>query len=438
LEVGCVSDRSETDEWHVAREHALPDESTARARRNYIPPQVGGWARVVGFVTDMRDGLPGSHHLYVHVPFCRLVCAYCDFVTVGGRTGEMRRYIEALLNELAHRPAHGRLETIYFGGGTPSLLPAALVERVVEAAVERWGAVPTEVTLEANPSQREAPDWPGLRAAGVNRISLGLQSLRDAELAALARGHSAQEARAAFDDARAIFHNVSIDLIYGIPGQSLADWGQGLRGAVALEPSHLSLYALQLVLQPDEWAAPPRAGALRWRRRMRHGQDDELAASQYRLAEELLDRAGYRHYELSSWAQPGSESRHNRAYWERRPYTGIGAGAHSFDGATRSWNVRDLDRYLAEAAAGRRPLEGREELSDRTKEFEALALGLRLVDGVSRTTFAAEFGVDPVERYPGALGETTRAGLLEVERDALRLTAAGRLLANEALVAFVP
>ena len=135
MEVGCVSDRSETDEWHVAREHALPDGSTARARGNYIPPQVGGWARVVGFVTDMRDGSPGSHHLYVHVPFCRLVCAYCDFVTVGGRTGEMRRYIEALLNELAHRPAHGRLETIYFGGGTPSLLPAALVERVVEAAV---------------------------------------------------------------------------------------------------------------------------------------------------------------------------------------------------------------------------------------------------------------------------------------------------------------
>jgi oxygen-independent coproporphyrinogen-3 oxidase len=384
------------------------------------------------------DGSRGSHHLYVHVPFCRLVCAYCDFVTVGGRTREMRRYVEALLTELAHRPTSGLLETIYFGGGTPSLMPAASLERVVEAAVERWGSVPTEVTLEANPSQREAPDWRALRAAGVNRISLGLQSLRDAELTALARGHSAQEARAAFDAARATFDNVSVDLIYGIPGQSLVDWGEGLRAAVALEPNHLSLYALQLALEPDEWAALPRPGALRWRRRMQRGQDDELAANQYRVAEELLDAAGYRHYELSSWARPGAESRHNRACWERRPYTGIGAGAHSFDGAARSWNVRDLDRYLAEAASGRRPLEAQEELSDRTKEFEALALGLRLVDGVSRTTFAAEFGVDPVERYPSALAETTRAGLVEVERDALRLTPAGRLLANEALVAFVP
>ncbi len=352
--------------------------------------------------------------------------------------GEIRRYVDALLTELAYRPTPGLLETIYFGGGTPSLMPEKAVERVVEAAVERWGAVPTEVTLEANPSQREAPDWRGLRAAGVNRISLGLQSLRDAELTALARGHCADEAHAAFDAARATFDNVSVDLIYAIPGQSLADWAEGLRAAVALDPNHLSLYALQLALQPDEWAAPPRAGALRWRRRMQQHQDDELAADQYRLAEELLDGAGYRHYELSSWARPGGESRHNRAYWERRPYTGIGAGAHSFDGAARSWNVRDLDRYLAEAASGRRPLEGQEELSDRTIEFEALALGLRLVEGVSRRAFAAEFGADPVERYPGALAETTGAGLLEVERDALRLTPAGRLLANEALVAFVP
>jgi oxygen-independent coproporphyrinogen-3 oxidase len=379
-----------------------------------------------------------SHHLYVHVPFCRLVCAYCDFVTVGGRTGEMARYVEALLVELAGRAAPGSLTTIYFGGGTPSLVPAESIERVVRAAVELWRIVPTEVTVEANPSQRETPDWTGLRSAGVNRLSLGLQSLRDPELAALARGHSAEEARAAFAAASASFENVSIDLIYGIPGQSLADWADGLRAAVALGPSHLSLYALQLALQPDEWAAPPRDGALRWRRRMVQRQDDGLAADQYRLAEEMLDTAGYRHYELSSWARPGFESRHNRAYWQRRPYTGIGAGAHSYDGAVRSWNLRDLDRYLAEAVSGRRPLEGQEELSDRTSEFEALALGLRLVDGISRAAFAAEFGSDPVDRYPGAVATTTSAGLVEVEGDALRLTAAGRLFANEALIAFAP
>lgn len=391
----------------------------------------------MGPITTPHTRTSRSHHLYVHVPFCRLVCAYCDFVTVGGRTAEMGRYVEALLSELAGRAAPGSLATVYFGGGTPSLLPAAAIERVVRAAAERWDAVPGEVTIEANPSRRETPDWAGLRSAGVNRVSLGIQSLRDAELAALARGHDAREAVAAFRAARAIFDNVSIDLIYAIPGQSLADWAEGLRAAIALEPNHLSLYALQLALRPDEWAAPPRPGALRWRRRMQARQDDELAADQYRLAEELLDAAGYRHYELSSWASPGCDSRHNHAYWERRPYTGIGAGAHSYDGSTRSWNVRELDRYL-DAAPDKRPLEGHEALSEPTRAFEAVALGLRMVEGFSRAAFAAEFGVDPLLRYPEPVASTTRAGLLEVEGDAVRLTAAGRLLANEALVAFVP
>ena len=170
---------------------------------------------------------------------------------------------------------------------------------------------------------------------------------------------------------------------------------------------------------------------------MQQRQDDDLAADQYRLAEVQLDAAGYRHYELSSWARPGYESRHNRAYWERRPYTGIGAGAHSFDGAVRSWNVRDLDRYLAEAANGR-PLAGHEQLSDDAIQFEAIVLGLRLVEGLSRAGFAAEFGTDPAHHYREAVAATTRAGLLEIDGDALRLTAAGRLLANEALVAFAP
>ena len=379
----------------------------------------------------------GSHHLYVHVPFCRLLCAYCDFVTVGGRTAEMARYVEALLSELARRAAPGLLTTIYFGGGTPSLMPAAAIERVVRGAVERWDAVPSEVTVEANPSRRETPDWAGLRSAGVNRVSLGVQSLRDPELSALTRGHSADEALAAFRAARAFFDNVSIDLIYAIPGQSLADWRDGLRAAIALEPDHLSLYALQLALQPDEWAAPPRAGALRWRRRMEARQDEELAADQYRLAEELLASAGYRHYELSSWARSGRESRHNQAYWERRAYTGIGAGAHSYDGSIRSWNVRNLDRYL-EARPDCPSVEGQEALSEPTRAFEAVALGLRMVDGFSRAAFVAEFGVDPLLRFPEPVASSRLAGLLEVDGDAVRLTPAGRLLANEVLVAFVP
>jgi len=379
------------------------------------------------------------HHLYVHVPFCRLVCAYCDFVTVGGRAHDIPRYTDAIVAEMALRPAPGQLRTIYLGGGTPSLLSASQVERILGATHDRWTAPALEeVTLEANPSERETPDWVGLRVAGVDRISLGVQSLRDADLVALARGHTARESREAYVTARAAgFDNISIDLIYGIPGQSLDDWRAGLAEVIAMQPDHLSCYALQLALEPDEWAAPPRPGALRWRNRMVPRQDDGLAAEQYRMAEEVLGEAGYDHYELSSWARPGRASRHNGAYWARRAYTGLGAGAHSYDGAAeRSWNTRDLDRYLEAIEAGERPLDGSETLDGPTRAFEAIALGLRRVAGLERAAFAAEFGDDPAKRYADAVAETTATGLLELDERTIRLSAAGRLLASEVLVAF--
>jgi oxygen-independent coproporphyrinogen III oxidase len=389
---------------------------------------------------NLNSAAAVSHHLYVHVPFCRLVCAYCDFVTIGGRAHEIPRYVAALHAELAMRPATGELATVYFGGGTPSLLPPDDVAGLLAAAEARWRRRPDEVTLEANPSVREAPDWSGLRTAGVNRVSLGAQSLRDDELRTLARGHSAGEVRSAYQAARAAgFDNVSLDLIYGIPGQSLDDWRDGLRLALDLWPEHLSLYALQLAMAPDEWAAPPRPGALRWRQRVAARQDEALAADQYALAEELLEAAGYHHYELSSWALPGRESRHNAAYWERRPYTGIGAGAHSYDDATRSWNLRDLDGYLAAVTAGERPVAGSETSDEATTAFEAIALGLRRVDGLSRRAFADEFGQDLTTRFAGAVAEATTAGLLELAgKDRIRLTKRGRLLACEALIGFLP
>ncbi len=382
-----------------------------------------------------------SHHLYVHVPFCRLVCAYCDFVTVGGRAHDVGRYADALRRELDLRPAPGELRTVYFGGGTPSLLDGATIGAILDAARVRWPmSALDEVTLEANPSSRETPDWDGYRNAGVTRISLGVQSLRDEELTSLARGHTGDEARDALAAARAAgFRDISIDLIYGIGGQSLADWRDGLERAIELGPDHVSCYALQLALQPDEWAAPPRPGALRWRDRMVRRQDDELAVDQYGIADEILAAAGFIQYELSSWARPGHESRHNAAYWARRPYTGIGAGAHSYDGAAeRSWNERDLDAYLTGVEAGERPVAGREELDHATRAFEAVALGLRRVAGIRRSEVLAEFGEDPLDRDPAAVDEVVRAGLLEVDGDRVTLTDRGRLLASEVLLAFVP
>ena len=387
-------------------------------------------------LTDMQP-----HHLYVHVPFCRLVCAYCDFVTVGGHARDIPRYVDALLAELAVRPSPGELRTVYFGGGTPSLLDAAKVDRILGAALDRWNAAAVdEITLEANPSERETPDWAGLRAAGVTRISLGVQSLGDPHLKALARGHTAREAREAYAAARgAGFENVSIDLIYGIPGQSLDDWRSGLQAALELRPDHISCYALQLALAPDEWAAPPRAGALRWRARVSERQDDALASDQYRLAEDVLGAAGYRHYELSSWALPGWESRHNSAYWARRAYTGIGAGAHSYDGAAeRSWNVRDLGAYVRAAEAGEWPVADREVMDEPTRAFEAIALGLRLVNGLSRQAFFDEFGADPAERFGDQVADGRALGLLDMEGDRIRLTPRGRLFASEACLPFLP
>ncbi|MDQ3689892.1 MAG: radical SAM family heme chaperone HemW [Chloroflexota bacterium] len=389
----------------------------------------------------MRNESPASHHLYVHVPFCRLVCAYCDFVTVGGRADDIPRYTEALRAELTERPAPGELRTIYFGGGTPSLLSGDQVGRLITAATDRWEHVSLEeITVEANPSLREVPDWDGFAGAGVTRISLGVQSLRDADLHALARGHTAAEARQAFAAARAAgIGDISVDLIYGIPGQSLEDWREGLERAIELGPDHLSCYALQLVLSPDEWAAPPRPGAQRWRSQMADRQDDGLASDQYRLAEEVLGSVGFAHYELSSWARPGHQSRHNSAYWARHAYTGVGAGAHSYDGvAGRSWNVRELDRYLGAAEARLRPIDGCEELDPETLAFEALALSLRRVEGISRAAFREEFGADPVDRYAGAVLATTADALLEVDGDVMRLTQDGRLMASEVLVAFLP
>jgi oxygen-independent coproporphyrinogen-3 oxidase len=364
----------------------------------------------------------------------------------------MRAYVAALRTEIAlrarnlderfGRPGDGQREplgSLYFGGGTPSLLTADELGDLVALVADLFGLAPdAEVTLEANPGPDDRGD-PGRQvAAGVTRLSFGAQSLDGAELRGLGRRHRPSDTADAVSRARdAGIASLSLDLLYDVPGQTLASWAETVDAALELETDHLSLYALSLddpaaegLTGPlgDHLATPE--GARRWRTKARVHQDDDRAAAMYHFAVHRLAEAGYRGYEISNWAQPGHESRHNRAYWERQPVEAIGTGAHAFDGVTRRWNAARLDGYLAalappDGSAPRLPPGGEEVLDPRTADAEEIMLALRLDDGLSLDAAARE----PLASvFAWALDEE----LLETVGDArIRLTIRGRLLSNE-------
>jgi oxygen-independent coproporphyrinogen-3 oxidase len=394
--------------------------------------------------------------LYVHVPFCRSLCPYCDFVVVAGAAAvgprsRVARYLRAVAAELDLRAdaldaafggpgsaARPSLETVYVGGGTPSLLPADAVSMLLDQIRARFGLAPgAEVTLEANPGPDDRGDLAGLATAGVTRISIGAQSLQPDELHGLGRRHRPADVADAVAAAReAGIASVSIDLLYDIPGQTLASWTETLEAAVALGPDHVSAYALTLddpeaegLTGPSGDHLPTAPGARRWREAARAAQDEDRAAGAYGLADAMLEATGHPWYELSNWARPGHQSRHNVVYWERRPYAAVGPGAHSFDGAMRHWNAARLDAWMAALApaspgvAPTLPPGGSESLDAAAAEAEALFLGLRLARGVPSDAalsridafaWAAEHGL--VEDGPG---------------ERVRLTLRGRLLSNE-------
>ncbi len=390
--------------------------------------------------------------LYVHVPFCLSLCPYCDFVVYAGAaaTGPKARidtFLEALHAELELRAGalddrfgtdRPPLDSVYLGGGTPSLLPSEDVARLLVLVRERFGvADDAEVTLEANPGPDERGDARQWRAAGVTRLSIGAQSLADPELRRLGRRHRAADVAAAVSEARDTgIASIGLDLLYDAPGSTESSWAATLDAALALEPDHLSLYALTLddpdaegLTGPGGDHLPTTAGARRWRERARPAQDEDRAAAQYLHAADLLAAAGWRGYEISNWARPGHESRHNLVYWERRPYEAVGPGAHAFDGATRRWNAARLDGYLASLApAGgapeRLPPGGSETLDADGARAEALVLGLRTDRGVLDSAFAG-----PARRavVDWAIG----SGLAATAGDRVVLTVRGRLLSNE-------
>jgi oxygen-independent coproporphyrinogen III oxidase len=354
--------------------------------------------------------------LYVHVPFCTRRCSYCDFAVTPLRAPPMEAWLAAIDAELGRvRTAEGwadplPLETIYVGGGTPSLLGSAGMQGL-QAVLGRhatWAPDRVEWTAEANPESFEAATAAGWRAAGVNRISLGAQSFDPGALRWMGRLHGADGPARAVAVARAAgFDNLSVDLIFGLPARLGRDWAADLERVLALEPEHVSLYGL---------TAEPATPLGRWVAEGRERLADEDAyAEEYLLAAERLSAAGYRHYEVSNFALPGRESRHNAAYWEGVPYLGLGPGAHSYLPPERRWNGRDWDDYRARLAAGGSPEEGREVAAE-ASELERLWLGLR-----------TDRGACVGELAPAVFGPWVAAGWATLADGRLRLTPEGWL-----------
>jgi len=391
--------------------------------------------------------------LYVHVPLCVSLCPYCDFVVFAGTAARgPRNKVEAVLAALhaeldlradaldttfgSGRPP---LDTLYLGGGTPSILPAADLAELIGHVRERFGlGAEAEITVEANPGPAERGDPVALRAAGVTRLSLGVQALDDATLARLGRRHKARDVTTAVAEAReAGIPSVSLDLMYDIPGGSLDAWMTTLEQALELIPDHLSLYALTLddpdaegLTGPDGDHLPTTAGARRWREAARPLQDEDRAAGQYHHAVHRLAADDWHGYEISNWARPGHESRHNLAYWERKPYEAVGPGAHAFDGVTRRWDAARLEGYLAaltpaDGSPAQLPPGGGEDLDDATAASERVILGLRTDRGVPAQA-AHEPPLDDI------FGWAVATELVDVTPDdRIVLSTRGRLLSNE-------
>ena len=371
--------------------------------------------------------------VYVHVPFCSSRCHYCDFVTYTGMEGLRRPYAAALLAEAdlavaGLGPAPPTVTSVFVGGGTPTLLPTGDLARVLDRLRALLPHAPgAEVTVEANPETVDRAVADGLAAAGVTRVSMGAQSFDDRVLAALGRTHGAARVGEALAVLRAAgVPAVNLDLIYGCPGEDDASWAATLATAVGLGPEHLSAYALGI--EPAT-----RFGRLVAAGRMT-APDDDLLADRYEAACTALAAAGYAHYEVSNWARGAAHaSRHNLTYWRRGRYLGLGAGAHEFDGATRSWNVAGVPAYLQAVRAARRPTAGRERLDAAEARFEALALRLRTADGLDPAE-ARVLGVDPAGA-PAA--ELRDAGLL-ASGPRLRLTERGMFLHGEVVGRLAP
>lgn len=379
--------------------------------------------------------------LYVHIPFCAARCPYCDFATAPATSTLRGRYLTALADELRREGAAlGRPEvrTIFFGGGTPSLLDPEEIAAIGAAIGASFDVVAEEVTVEANPATLDRSRLDAWCRVGVTRLSLGAQTFSDAGLRALGRTHQAADVGPAVAAARSVGLAVSLDLIFGWPGETTADLAADLDAAVALGVDHISAYPLELELEPEDAVANwpgGWSGLARWRRESAAVQPDEDAvADLYELAGERLGRAGYRHYEIANWARPGKECRHNLVYWRNGAWLGAGAGAHSHLAGVRSHQPAALPAYLdrIDRHLGRIADEGTD------PETDTAILALRLDDGLDLAGYAVQFGPAARERVAGVLHSLDRTGLVAWSGDRVALTPRGRFVASEVFVRLLP
>jgi oxygen-independent coproporphyrinogen-3 oxidase len=394
--------------------------------------------------------------IYIHIPFCERKCAYCNFNTTDFFEGLAARYVDAVGREIkwwggrlsggTNSGGRDRLavDTIYFGGGTPSIVGAEQLAALVESCRASFDvATDAEITIEINPAAFSHEKVGGWLRAGINRASVGVQSFIDKELSALGRTHAAADARRTVDRLReAGFVNVSLDLIAGLPGQTLDDWAFNLREALRIRPEHMSLYLLEVKEGTQLFA--------QLKRGLRPRPDDDIAAEMYRMICAAAREAGYEHYEISNFAlMPQNvetaggftasplRAKHNMKYWTGAPFYGMGCGAHSYDARARWVNALKTESYIESVGSNGHAVAERSELTDEDRAAEALFMGLRLREGVSLDEFRAEYGMDVLARFGEELPRLQDAGLIEVEGRRLMLTDAGRLLSNEVFVSFV-
>ncbi len=373
--------------------------------------------------------------IYIHVPFCRSKCSYCSFVSRTLDEPLAERYCRAVVGEIEAlgKSSHVRhtVDSIYIGGGTPALLPALQIASILVACRRQFDVVAdVELSIEANPGTLTAEKLRVYRSLGINRVSLGAQSFSDEELAGIGRIHSASEIGIACAQLRDCgIENLNLDLILGLPGQTAHQWKANLQSAAALSPSHVSIYMLEL----DEKV--PLFHSLAAGRC--HVPDEELVADWYLQSIDFLNDHGLPQYEISNFARPGCECRHNLKYWRREPVLGFGLAAHSYDGTSRSANLGDLSEYLGAVEEGRSPVQWRELLNSIRDLEETIFLGLRLRKGLDWEHVRRSFDSGRVETCEASFKEMAEMGLLEWEQSDVRLTQRGMLLSNEIFQKFV-